>query len=221
MTTSEPESKEILFKFCFILTSQDLNITNKQIKQELVLICNKMTDTVNRMAYWNKILASARPGSTLAHALLLLFCTRKIWFTPCNILCPDVTLPAQGTLAKSVSLKAWGSRTAGLPRRGQRKEIENETEEKEVIFCYSPNQKARCMPTETSACPLCSSRYLVQLQRPWRSKPGARLVRVDLGPFPNTFKPNNFEKNKGSILLTLKVDRTTGWFGLGGTLKAI
>lgn len=140
---------------------------------------------------------------------------------PCNFLCPDITLPAQGTLAKSVSLQAWAPGTAGLPRRGQRKQIENQTEGKEVIFCYSLNQKVKCMLTETSICPLCSSRYLVQLQRPWSSKPGARLERVDLGPFPNTFKLNNFEMNKGPTLLTLKVDRTTEWFGLGGTLKAI
>lgn len=219
MTTSEAESKEIPSKFCFVLTSWDLNITNKQIKQELVFISNRMTDTVNRMAYWsNKVLASARTDSTLTHALFPLFCTRKIWFMPCKFLCSDITLPA---LAKSVSLQAWGSGTAGLPKKGQRKEIEQEMEEKTVIFSYSPNQKARCMPAETRACPLCSSRYLVQSRRPRASNPGTRLIRVELGPFPNTFKLNNFAKNKGSMLLTLKVDRTTEWFGLGGTLKAI
>lgn len=112
-----------------------------------------------------------------------------------------------------VSVSAGARETAGLPKKGQRKEIENEMEERTVVFSYSPNQKVRCMPTETSASLLCFSRHLVQFQRPWSSKPEARLIRVELSSFPNTFKQNNFEKNKESMLLTLKVEEPQNGLG--------
>lgn len=156
-----------------------------------------MTDAVNRRAYQNnKTLASARTDSTLTHALFLLFRTRKIWLMPCTFLRPDIALPAQGILAKSMSLQAWGSGTAGLPRKGQRKETENKMEERADVFSYAPNQKVRCMPTETSASLLCFSRYLVQFQKPWSSKPGARLIRVELSPSPHILSKTTLKRIK-------------------------
>lgn len=51
----------------------------------------------------------------------LCFVTRNIWFMPCNLLCTDIPLLPQGTLAKPASPQAWCSKVNWVFKDEERK----------------------------------------------------------------------------------------------------
>lgn len=148
----------------------------------LALISNRMTETVNRMAYWNnKILASA------------LFTDRRAaqspWSTPCSLyFIPGIYGSSPVTYCVQTYLclprEPWRSqcprrhgalKSTGLPKKGKGKAKGGKNHD---FFSWSSNQTERCMPTEINACPLYSSGHLVQSERPQApSKAEARLLQ--------------------------------------------